>query len=273
MKNIRLIIEYDGSRYAGWQRQKNAVTVQQKLEEALEKLTGEEVRVIGSGRTDSGVHARGQTANFVTGSRIPPERFSYALNCLLPRDIRVTASEEVSMEFHAQFSATAKTYRYSMVVGPHGTAIGWQYYHTVYTPLDVQAMMQAAEHFKGTHDFAAFMAAGSPVRSTVRTIFHSRIEQEGSFIHYVVTGNGFLYNMVRIMAGTLIEVGKGKIQPYRIPEILASRDRVQAGFTAPPEGLFLEEVFYENPPDEYVRHAGKVDVSRKKHLDTPGGMY
>lgn len=273
MKNIKLTIEYDGSCYAGWQRQKNAMTVQQKLEETLEKLSGEKVHVIGSGRTDSGVHARGQVANFTTGSSIPSERFSYALNSLLPRDIRVMASEEVDMEFHARFSATAKTYRYSMIVSPHGTAIGWQYYHAVYTPLNVQAMMEAAKHFKGTHDFTAFMAAGSSVQSTERTIYDSHIQQEHNYIHYVVTGNGFLYNMVRIITGTLIEVGREKISPSQILKILASRDRMQAGYTAPPEGLTLEQVYYDSLPESNVRQAGKVDISRKKHLDTPGGMY
>lgn len=248
MKNIKLIIEYDGSRYCGWQRQKNAITIQQVLEEALRKLCGEEVQLIGSGRTDSGVHARGQVANFNTDSRIPPERFSYALNSLLPRDIRVICSAEVSMDFHARFSATAKRYRYSIVANRHGTAIGWQYYYHIPMVLDIKAMEQAIQYYKGTHDFAAFMAAGSPVKSTVRTIYDARILKEQDFVHFLFTGNGFLYNMVRIMAGTLIDVGKGKISPDSVPGILASRDRKQAGHTAPPHGLTLEEVYYENVP-------------------------
>ena len=273
MRNIKLIIEYDGTGYAGWQRQNNALTVQQVLEEALERLCGHKVQLIASGRTDSGVHARGQVANFTTCSSIPPERFSYALNVLLPRDIRVKSSEEVSLDFHARYSATAKKYRYSMVVNSYGTAIGWQYYHHIYTPLDVQAMKEAAEHFKGIHDFAAFMAAGSPVKSTVRTVYEAEIIEDKPFLHFVVKGNGFLYNMVRIMAGTLIDVGKGKICPSQIPHIIASKDRKQAGQTAPPHGLFLEEVYYDNMPGNSMESASNVDISRKKHLDTPGCMY
>ena len=257
MRNVKLIMEYDGSCYAGWQRQENAMTVQQQLEEALEKLCGEPIQVTGSGRTDSGVHARGQTANFMTSSTIPPDRFSFALNSVLPYDIRVSRSEEVSMDFHAQFSATGRKYRYSMIINPHGTAIGRQYYHHIIPPLDVQVMKKAATDFIGTHDYAAFMAAGSPVKSTIRTIYKSEIVQEDSLLHFMVIANGFLYNMVRIMAGTLIDMGKGKIEPEGIPKILASRNREKAGFTAPANGLTLEEVYYD----------------KQKRLDTPDGMY
>lgn len=247
MKNIKLTIEYDGSRYAGWQRQENAMTVQQKLEESLRKLCSEPINVIGSGRTDSGVHARGQVANFKTSSTIPPERFSLALNSVLPYDIRVRQSEEVSMDFHARFSATGKKYRYSIINNTHGTAIGWQYLYHVYLPLDLDAMSQAAKEFKGTHDYAAFMASGSPVSSTVRTIYESKLIQEERLLHFIVNGNGFLYNMVRIMAGTLIDVGKGKISADKIPNIIASKEREKAGATAPANGLFLEEVYYDAP--------------------------
>lgn len=246
MKNIKLIIEYDGSNYAGWQKQENAMTVQQKLEEALLQLCNEPIQLIGSGRTDSGVHARGQTANFITKATISPERFCPALNALLPYDIRISRSEEVSMNFHAQFSATGKRYKYSMIVNSYGTAIGSQYYSHVYPPLDTAAMKQAVKDFEGTHDFASFMATGSPVQSTIRSIYKSELIQEKEFLYFLVTGNGFLYNMVRIMAGTLIDVGKGKINRNGIPEILASRDRGRAGFTAPPNGLILEEVYYDN---------------------------
>ncbi|NLB41471.1 MAG: tRNA pseudouridine(38-40) synthase TruA [Clostridiales bacterium] len=245
MKNIKLTIEYDGSRYAGWQRQENAMTVQQKLEEVLEKLCSKPVNLIGSGRTDSGVHARGQVANFKTNSTIPPQRFSYALNSMLPCDIRINHSEEVIMDFHARFSATGKKYRYSIINNTHGTAIGWQYLYHVNLLLDLDAMSQAAKVFKGTHDYAAFMATGSPVRSTVRTIYESKLIQEESLLHFIVTGNGFLYNMVRIMAGTLIDVGKGKISANEIPDIIASKERGKAGATAPANGLFLEEVYYD----------------------------
>ena len=248
MKNIKLIMEYDGSRYAGWQRQDNAITIQQRLEEALCQLTGAEIKLIGSGRTDSGVHARGQTASFLTDATIPPDRYSYALNALLPHDIRMIHSEEVSLDFHARFSAVGKKYRYSILQNTHGTAIGWQYYHHIAVPLDVSAMKEAAESFLGTHDFAAFMATGSTVKSTIRTIYGSEWKQEGEVLHYLVTGNGFLYHMVRIIAGTLIEVGKGKISPTVIPEILTSGDREMAGPTAPSKGLTLEEVYYDKVP-------------------------
>ncbi len=245
MRNIKLTIEYDGSSYAGWQRQKNAMTVQQKLEESLEKLCGEPVNVIGSGRTDSGVHARGQVSNFKTSSTIPPERYSYALNSMLPSDIRINCSKEVPMDFHARFSATGKKYRYSIINNTHGTAIDRQYLHHVSSPLDIQAMKEAAKIFEGTHDYAGFMATGSPVKSTVRTIYESKLIQDGSLLHFTVTGNGFLYNMVRIMAGTLIDVGKGKISANVIPDIIAYRKREKVGATAPANGLFLEEVYYD----------------------------
>lgn len=262
-KNIRLTIEYDGSRYAGWQRQKNEATVQQTLEDTLERLTGKKVELIGSGRTDSGVHARGQVANFLTDSRIPPERFSYALNTLLPRDIRIICSEEADMSFHSRFSALAKRYRYSIVNNPSGTAIGWQYFYHVPMLLDAQAMEEAVQYFKGTYDFAAFMAAGSPVKSTVRTIYDAALVKDAPFYHILLTGNGFLYNMVRIIAGTVIDAGKGKIKPDLIPQIIASGDRKQAGPTAPPHGLSLEEVYYQTIPEDALQQAVKLDISRK----------
>ncbi|MGI6537746.1 MAG: tRNA pseudouridine(38-40) synthase TruA [Caldicoprobacterales bacterium] len=252
MKNIKLVIEYDGHNYAGWQRQENAVTIQQVLEDALEKLTGKKTPVIGSGRTDSGVHARGQTANFFTDASVPPERYSYALNAILPRDIRIKHSEEVPADFHARYSAIGKTYRYSMVLSPHGVAIGRHYYCHIPFPLDVKAMKEAAEEFRGTHDFAAFMASGSSVKTTVRTVFDARLEEEGDFLHFWVTADGFLYNMVRIMAGTLIDAGRGKISSYCIKDIIISKDRSLAGFTAPAHGLCLERVYYKNLPENMV---------------------
>ena len=256
MKNIMLTMEYDGTSYAGWQRQPNAMTVQQKVEEALQELTRVTVPVIGSGRTDSGVHARGQTANFRTDSPIPPEKFSFALNSLLPRDIRIICSREVSGDFHARFSATWKKYKYSMIVRPQGTAIGYRYLYHICVPLDVSAMKEAAGYFKGTHDFASFMAAGSPVRTTVRTVTDVRLDWEDPFLYFMVKGDGFLYHMVRIMVGTLIEVGRGRIDSFSVPEVLQARDRKRAGPTAPPQGLSLEEVYYE-----------------KYFLDTPQHMH
>lgn len=244
MNNIKLILEYDGTEYSGWQRQTNALSVQQVVEDTLYKLTGEKTTLIASSRTDSGVHARGQTANFRTSSPIPPDRFCFALNALLPADIRVVSSERVPDDFHSRFSAKGKKYRYCMIVGPHSTAIGHRYYAHIPPPLDVEAMERSCGYFIGTHDFAAFRAAGSSARSTVRTIFDATLERDGRHLCFTVKGNGFLYNMVRIMAGTLIYVGKGKIKPEEIPDILLSRDRRRAGLTAPAHGLFLEKVYY-----------------------------
>ncbi|MBE3102090.1 MAG: tRNA pseudouridine(38-40) synthase TruA [Firmicutes bacterium] len=245
MKNIRLTIEYDGTEYVGWQRQLNGLSIQQVVEESIKKVTGEVTVIYGSGRTDGGVHARGQVANFITNSTIPPERFSYALNSVLPADIKIIQSIEVDMEFHSRYSATGKGYKYSMVVCPHGVAIGSNYYYHVRPPLDIDAMIIAANYFKGTHDFSAFQAFGSSINTTVRTIYEADIKWDIPYLYFTVKGNGFLYNMVRVMVGTLIKVGKRRILPTDIPIILASKDRLKAGPTAQAKGLSLEEVYYE----------------------------
>ena len=211
MKNIRLRLEYDGTSYFGWQRQKNAVSIQQVIEEGICSITGENVALIGSGRTDSGVHARGQVANFHTNSSIPPDKFSFALNTRLPLDIRVKESKEVPMDFHARYCALAKRYTYSMVMDRQGIAIGRDYYYHVKQNLDIDNMVRGAKIFQGTHDFKAFMSKGSSVKSTVRTIYSSHIISKPPFLYFDVIGSGFLYNMVRIMVGTLIEVGRGNL--------------------------------------------------------------
>jgi len=244
MKNIKMIIEYDGTNYGGWQKQKNAPTIQQEIEDGIYRLTGERVVVIGSGRTDSGVHARGQVANFFTNSNIPPERFSYALNSVLPEDIRILHSEEVDPEFHARYSAKGKRYRYSIIIHPHGTAIGRNYYYHVRHRLDIEAMKQGAQYLIGTHDFKAFQASGSTVGNTVRRIDYADLKWEDPFLYFDIIGNGFLHNMVRIIVGTLMLVGQNKIESAEIKNILESRDRQLAGPTAPPQGLCLEEVYY-----------------------------
>lgn len=245
-RNIKIIIEYDGTNYGGWQRQTNSPSIQQELEEGLFKLTGEEVTVQGAGRTDSGVHARGQVANFYTHSSIPSQRFSFALNAVIPYDIRVVESVEVAHDFHSRFCAKARHYRYSMVVGPHGIAIGRNYFYHIPVQLDIASMEGAAEMFKGEHDFKAFQAAGSIAKTTVKTIHHSKLTWQEPYLYFDVIGNGFLYNMVRIMAGTLIYVGKGKIKSSEIENILKSGDRRQAGPTAPAHGLCLEKVYYDD---------------------------
>jgi pseudouridylate synthase I len=244
VRNIKIVIEYDGTNYGGWQKQNNAPTIQQELEEGIYKLTGERVSVIGSGRTDSGVHARGQVANFMTNSSLPPGRFSYALNSVLPKDILILSSQEVSPEFHARYSAIGKRYRYSIIIHPHGTAIGRNYYYHLRQNLDIDAMKKATHYFIGTHDFKAFQASGSLVENTIRTIDYAKLTWEEPFLYFDIAGNGFLYNMVRIIVGTLILVGQNKIGYEDVKKIIESKDRRLAGPTAPAHGLCLEEVYY-----------------------------
>lgn len=243
-----MIVEYDGTAYAGWQRQANAMTVQEKLERAILKLTGEELCVSGASRTDAGVHALGQSAHFDTESRIPADKFSFALNTMLPPDIRVTRSEEVPLEFHARFSTKGKRYRYLFHAAPHAGALTRNTHAHVIYPLDVDRMQAEAQDLVGTHDFAAFAASGSVVKDTVRTIYRAEVAASGSEIRLIVEGSGFLYNMVRIIAGTLIGVGSGKLEPGAFRRAIASGDRLDLGITAPAHGLTLMEVFYD--PDD-----------------------
>lgn len=244
MRNIKLTIEYDGTNYHGWQIQKNAKTIQGVILDAIKKLTREEIVLNGSGRTDSKVHAYGQVANFKTNSNIPPERFAHALNRILPDDIVVKKSEEVDMDFHARYSAQAKIYRYliynSKFPSPLLRNRAW------YVPysLNFEEMMRAAEFFRGTHDFSAFRAVGSTVESSIRTISRISLEKKSDIISLEVTSNGFLYNMMRIIAGTLVDVGRGKFKCEDVKGIIESRDRKKAGQTAPPEGLYLVRVYY-----------------------------
>lgn len=245
MRRIHLIVEYDGTNYAGWQRQSNAMTVQEKLERAVFRLTGEEVCVSGASRTDAGVHALGQSAHFDTQSRIPADKFSFALNTMLPPDIRVVRSEEVSMAFHARFSGRGKRYRYLIHAAPHAGALNRLTHAHVIYPLDVEKMRAEAQSLVGTHDFAAFAASGSVVKDTVRTIWRADVERQGAEICLIVEGNGFLYNMVRIIAGSLIGVGSGKLAPGAIKRAIESGSRLDLGITAPAHGLTLMEVFYE----------------------------
>lgn len=244
MVNIKLTIEFDGTPYHGWQSQENAETVQDTIEAAIEKITGEHSPLTGSGRTDAGVHAIGFVANFRTSSRIPPERFSFALNSVLPDDISIIKSEEAAEDFHARFSSTGKKYRYIIFNADRRPALMRNRACHVSGPLDVSLMREAAQHFEGTFDFSAFMAAGSIVESTIRTVRKATIEKQGELIVFEIEGSGFLYNMVRIMAGTLIEVGQGKISPEAISGIISGKDRSNAGKTAGASGLYLVEVYY-----------------------------
>ena len=247
MRRIHLIIEYDGTNYAGWQRQENALAVQQVIEEALGRLTRERIVIHGASRTDAGVHALGQSAHFDTDSRIPADKFSYALNALLPPDIRIRFSEEVSPDFHARFSTKGKRYRYLFWDARHAGAINrLTHAHCIY-PLDVGLMQREADALTGTHDFAAFAASGSVVKDTVRTIWRADVTRNGDEVMILVEGSGFLYNMVRIIAGTLRDIGSGKLEPGALERAIRTGNRLDLGVTAPAKGLTLMEVFYELP--------------------------
>lgn len=286
MRNIRLTIEYDGTAYHGWQSQINASTVQDVVTGAIRSLTGENCSVTGSSRTDTGVHALGFVCNFFTESAIPADKFPFALNTILPEDISVKKSEEVTPEFHARFSAIGKTYKYLIYNSTFPSALLRHRAYHVFYPLDTKAMNSAASHIVGTHDFTAFSAAGGSSKTTVRTITQAEVKVmggiqrtnigadacignihnagdpagfiptgvplftqnagDGRLIEFTVTGDGFLYNMVRIIAGTLIEAGFGRLNPDSVPDILASLDRKRAGRTAPAHGLYLVGVYYDD---------------------------
>lgn len=243
-RRFKLIVEYDGTDYCGWQRQINGPSVQQALEEALSRLTGESVSVTGSSRTDAGVHARGLCAHFDSATRIPPEKLAFALNTMLPADIRIRESGPAPEGFHARYSTAGKVYRYTFYNGRHDRAIGRQYGAHVPLPLDDKIMHEEAQAILGTHDFAAFAASGSVVKSTVRTIYRASVTRAGDEVTLLILGDGFLYNMVRIIAGTLMEIGAGKRAPGAIAKAIATGNRLALGQTAPARGLTLERVLY-----------------------------
>ncbi len=241
---VAFIVEYDGTDYAGWQIQKNDVTVQEKIEEALLPLGKGRIAVFGAGRTDSGVHARGQCGHFDIDTNIPGEKFAFILNSRLPKDIRIKKSWQAEENFHCRFSAKGKRYIYRIFASPHASALWGRFTMHVPEKLDLAKMQKAAEFIKGTHDFKAFCAQGSSVKTTVRTVSRLDIKKNDELIEIIVEGNGFLYNMVRIIAGTLIEVGKGKKSPETVKEIIEGKARQDAGMTADAKGLTMDEVFY-----------------------------
>lgn len=245
MRNVKIIIAYEGNGYSGWQVQPNQRTIQSEIESVLEEVEGKPVRIQGSGRTDAGVHALGQVASFELENEIPLDNLRKALNHRLPPAIRVLSVEEVPKDFHARFSATAKTYEYRIWRGEICPPFERRtVYHYPY-PLDEAAMFSAAPLLEGTLDFRSFATNnGESVESTVRTVYSSRFSREGERLTYRVRGSGFLYNMVRNFVGTLLEVGKGNWTPDDVPRILDERDRRAAGRTAPPVGLFLVSVEY-----------------------------
>jgi len=244
MRNIKLTLEYDGTNYLGWQKQKMGKTLQGTLEESIKLLTKEEIEVIGSSRTDAGVHAKGFVANFKTNSKIPAEKYREAINHKLPDDIIILKSEEVEEDFHARYNAKGKTYSYSILNRDTPSAIYRNYLYHVKRKLDVGYMKEACQYFIGTHDFSAFKTSGSSVKTTVRTITELYVEENGDIIKIYVTGDGFLYNMVRIIVGTLIMVGSNKIKPLEIKNIIDSKERDKAGICVPASGLVLEKVYY-----------------------------
>lgn len=244
MRNIKLLIEFDGSNFCGWQRQPNGRTVQKCIETAIFKATGEEILINGSSRTDAGVHAKEMVANFFTNSTIPGEKFREAINTRLPEDVSIIKSEEVDEDFHARYSSKGKTYSYTIINRYERLSLGHQYlYHCRYK-LDIEAMRDACNYFIGKHDFRAFMSPGSSAKTTVRTIKELYIEVEGDKIKIFITADGFLYNMVRIIVGTLIKVGNGKLAAEEIKDIIQEGNRKRAGMCVPPNGLILEKVFY-----------------------------
>lgn len=246
-RNIRLLLEYDGTRYHGWQRQPDAPTIQGVVEEALTRLTGERVALIGSGRTDAGVHALGQVGNFHTASAIPLQAFNQGLNSLLPADIAVLAASEASPEFHARKSARAKTYEYRLLNRPKRSPLARHYGWWLAQPLNLAAMVEAAAALPGEHDFSAFRASGSDNHNPVRRVLAAGWrEAPGGWLNFTITATGFLRGMVRSLVGTMVEVGRGKAPAERLADLLAGGARHLAGPTAPPQGLYLVEVFYEN---------------------------
>ena len=243
-KRVLLTIEYDGSAYCGWQRQLNGPSVQQKVEEALFKVTGERIGIIGASRTDAGVHALGQRAHFDMESAIPADKLPFALNTKLPRDIRVTAGREVDGRFHARFDAAGKEYGYLIYNRRHPGALLRDFSAHVSVRLDESAMERACRHLPGTHDFAAFQAAGGTAKTTIRRIDSVSVGRQGDEIRLVIYGTAFLYNMVRIIAGTLIYVGQGRLPEDVFTRAIETGDRLQLGPTAPPQGLCLNRVDY-----------------------------
>lgn len=244
-RNIRLTLEYDGTRYHGWQRQKNALSIQEVIETALARITGEAIPLIGSGRTDAGVHARGQVANFVTRSTAPLRAFLHGLNSLLPLDIAVLKAEEAPLSFHARYAALSKTYEYRILNRSVRSPLNHLHAWWLAAPLDAAAMQQAVTILPGEHDFFAFRAAGSRPGHALRRVREANWHcLPGDWLSFIITANGFLRGMVRSLVGTMVEIGRGKYPPEYLQEVLEKRDRRLAGPTAPPQGLFLVGVEY-----------------------------
>lgn len=253
MRNVRLTIAYDGTEYHGFQRQPlfQGPTVQGTMERVWQELTGEEITIATAGRTDTGVHASGQVVSFYSQARIPVEKIPKAFNSLLPHSIRIKKAEFVEERFHARISARWKRYDYLIDNAPVHNVFSRLYTFHEPVPLDVERMKEAAQYLEGRHNFKTFAAAGSSSKTFERTLYCCRVVAEGQYIRITCVGDGFLYNMVRIIAGTLLHVGKGRIQPGEMPGIIASQDRTRAKYIAPAHGLTLTHVHYgEESPQE-----------------------
>ena len=252
MKRIMLTVAYDGTYYHGWQFQNNAKTIEGELNKALSRLLKTEIEVIGASRTDAGVHAMCNAAVFDTEAKIPPEKYAYALNQMLPLEIRIRKSQEVPADFHPRRTDTVKTYEYRIDCEEFADPLKSRYAYFTYVPLNEELMREAAAYLVGTHDFKSFCSINTTATTTVRTIFDIQVIREGVDIIIRITGNGFLYNMVRIIAGTLMDVGRGKYPPQMLERILEKKDRCAAGPTAPPNGLILKELHFPEL-DEFAK--------------------
>lgn len=244
MKRVMLIVAYDGTNYHGWQMQPNAVTIEQILNEKLSELLKEDIQVIGASRTDAGVHAEGNVAVFDTNTSIPGEKISYALNHLLPEDIVIQESFEVEPDFHPRKCESIKTYQYRILNRNFNLPVKGRNAYHFYRKLDLDKMREAAAYFVGKHDFKNFCSSHTQAKSTIRIIYSFDIEEEDEEIVLTVSGNGFLYNMVRMLTGTLLDVGTGRMSPDKIPELLAAKERVHSPNTAPARGLTLLDIEY-----------------------------
>lgn len=276
MKRILLVVAYDGTNYCGWQAQKNGETIEGVLNQKLSALFGEDIQVIGASRTDSGVHALGNVAVFDTEARMPGEKVSYALNSRLPEDIRIQQSLEVEADFHPRKRACTKYYEYRVLNREFelpGERLNTYFYRY---PLDVERMQTACPYFLGEHDFKSFCSIHTQAETTLRTIYALNVKKEGELIRIQVSGNGFLYNMVRIIAGTLIQIGSGSREPTEIPAIMEALDRQAAGPTAPAKGLTLMGMRYEGISTHMEKlqkrefSAVFLDEKQKKWVDTQG---
>ena len=245
MRNLKFTMSYDGTNYHGFQIQKEDITIERALKDGVFKLTKEDVDIIGCGRTDAGVHAICYTFNFKTNSSIPCDKFPVALNTVTPPDISILTCTEADENFHSRFSAKNKTYKYIISTAKIKNPFYNRFAYHYKIPLDVEKMILAKKFIEGTHDFKCFMAQGSPIIDTVRTIYNIGIIVKDEFIEIEVCGNGFLYNMVRIIVGTLLNVGNGKLNPDDIKKIILNKNRELAGMTVPAHGLFLKEVVYD----------------------------